>query len=126
LESRGQVDEAISAFERAATLDPQAADIPAELAALYARQGNLTGARDSAEAALKIDPDNVDAHRVLGGIFASMVESDDGKAKNATPDSTRLAIDHLERGRRSDGTDQDTGLDITLARLYLRLGDNQK
>lgn len=126
LESRGQVDEAISAFERAATLDPQAADIPAELAALYARQGNLTGARESAEAALKIDPDNVDAHRVLGGIFASMVETDNAAAKNGASDTARMAIDHLERGRRADGTDQDTGLDITLARLYIRLGDNQK
>ena len=54
LEGRGQVNEAISAFERAASLDPDAADIPAELAALYARQGNLAGARQSAEAALKI------------------------------------------------------------------------
>ncbi len=126
LEGRGQVDEAITAFERAASLDPHAADIPAELAALYARQGNLPGARESAEAALKIDPDNVDAHRVLGGILASMVESEGEAAKSAAPDTARLAIDHLEHGRRPDGTDQDTGLDIALARLYLRLGDNQK
>jgi tetratricopeptide (TPR) repeat protein len=126
LEGRGQVNEAISAFERAASLDPHAADIPAELAALYARQGNLAGARQSADAALKIDPDNVDAHRVLGGIFASMAESDDNAAKGAGSDVARMAIDHLERGRRPDGTDQDTGLDIALARMYLRLGDNQQ
>jgi tetratricopeptide (TPR) repeat protein len=126
LEGRGEVAEAISAFVRAASLDPHAADIPAELAALYARQGKLTEARQTAEAALKIDPDNVDAHRVLGGIFASMVDSESGTAKNATPETTQMAIDHLERGRRSDGTDQDTGLDIALARLYMRLGDNQK
>ncbi len=126
LEGRGRVDEAISAFERAASLDPRAADIPAELAALYARQGNLTAARESADAALKIDPENVDAHRVLGGILASMVESEGNGAKAAGTDTARLAIDHLERGRRSDGTDQDTGLDIALARLYMRLGDNQK
>jgi tetratricopeptide (TPR) repeat protein len=126
LEGRGQVDAAISAFERAATLDPHAADIPAELAALYARQGNLAGARESAQAALKIDPENVEAHRVLGGIFASMVESEGDAAKAAGSDTVRQAIEHLERGRRPDGTDQDTGLDIALARLYLRLGDNQK
>ena len=126
LEGNGEVTEAISAFERAASLDPRAADIPAELAALYARQGKLSEARQTAESALKIDPDNVDAHRVLGGIFASMVDSDSGAAKSATPETTRMAIDHLERGRRPDGTDQDTGLDIALARLYLRLGDNQK
>ena len=126
LEGRGRVDEAISAFERAASLDPRAADIPAELAALYARQGNLTAARESAETALKIDPDNVDAHRVLGGILASMVESEGNGAKAAGTDTARLAIDHLERGRRPDGTDQDTGLDIALARLYMRLDDNQK
>ena len=34
LEGNGEVTEAISAFERAASLDPRAADIPGELAAV--------------------------------------------------------------------------------------------
>jgi tetratricopeptide (TPR) repeat protein len=127
LEGRGDVAQAIAAYERAATFDPEAADIPAELAALYARQGRLADARASAEASLKLDPENVDAHRVLGSIFASMVESSDGiDAKASAVETARLAIRHLEQGRRVDGTDQDPGLDLALARLYLRVGDNQK
>jgi tetratricopeptide (TPR) repeat protein len=127
LEGEGDVAKAIAAYQRAATLDPAAAAIPAELAGLYARQGRLTDARTSAEAALKLDPKNVDAHRVLGSIYASVVESsDEAKATGATADAARQAVVHLEQGRRQDGTDQDAGLDLALAKLYMRLGDNQK
>jgi tetratricopeptide (TPR) repeat protein len=126
LEGRGDVAQAIAAYERAKTLDPESADIPAELAALYARQGRLVDARASAEASLKLDPENVDAHRVLGSIFASMVESTDDEAKASKAETAKQAISHLEQGQRADGTDLDPGLDLALARLYLGVNANQK
>ena len=127
LEGRGQVNEAISAFERAASLDPHAADIPAELAALYARQGNLAGARESAEAALKIDPDNVDAHRVLGGIFASMAESE-GERSDRVPQRIPRAWPSIISSAVVVRTApiRTPGSTSRWPRLYLRLGDNQK
>jgi tetratricopeptide (TPR) repeat protein len=124
-ESEGQVDDAIAAHVKAAALDPEAAELPAELASLYARLGRFKEAIASAEAALKIAPDNVEAHRVLGTIYASMFESR-GDSGPAREDAARRAIEHLERGRRSDGTDADPGLDLALGRLYLAQNENER
>ena len=127
-EGDGDLEHAVAAYERAAALDPTAAEVPAELAALFHRQGRLKDAMASAERALSIDPANVTAHRVLGIIFATMAADDEADAKRAdsSPDSSaRRAIQHLEKAHRADGTDKDSALDLTLARLYLHVGDNQ-
>src|SRR5258708_2095506 len=49
---------AIAAYKRAMELDPQAADIPATLAALYLRQNKAQDAIATAEQALKLAPVN--------------------------------------------------------------------
>jgi tetratricopeptide (TPR) repeat protein len=124
-ESEGQVDDAIAAHVKAATLDPGAAELPAELASLYARLGRFKEAIASAETALKIAPDNIEAHRVLGTVYASMFESR-GDSGPAREQAARRAIEHLERGRRPDGTDADPGLDLALGRLYLAQNENER
>jgi tetratricopeptide (TPR) repeat protein len=128
LESEEGFEQAIAAYQRAAELDPTASEVPAELAALYQRQGRLKDATVSAQAALKIDPGNVTAHRVLGIIFATMAGSDDGDPKTAATvdNAVRQAIEHLEKAHRADGTDRDVGLDLALSRLYMHAGENQK
>jgi tetratricopeptide (TPR) repeat protein len=118
LENAGEVDEAVKAFERAARLDPDSADIPAELAGLFARQGRFDEARQTAEHALSLDAGNVDAHRVLGSIFAAVADADI-KVPDLTAEAARArAIQHLEQGRRPLA-DVDVGVDMTLGRLYL-------
>ena len=128
LEGEDELDQAIASLQRAAELDPTAAEVPAELAALYQRQGRLKDATVSAQAALKIDPANVTAHRILGIVFATMAGSDDGDSKGAAnvDNAVRLAIEHLEKAHRADGTDRDAGLDLALSRLYMHAGENQK
>ena len=85
------------------------------------------GPRSLAEAALTIDDDNVEAHRVLGSVFAVAGRPRGGTAPRARRHEPHaLAIDHLERGRRPTATDRTPGIDITLARLYMRLDDNPK
>ena len=122
LESDGAVEEAIAALERARRLDPQSAEPPAELASLYARQGRFDDARTLGDAALAIDPSNIEANRVMGSLFAALADND-AKDPAVTPaDAARRAIDHLERGRRRDGTDADAAIDLTLGRLYLNAG----
>ena len=118
LESEGAVDEAIAAYERARALDPASAEPPAELAALYARQGRFTEARSLADAALALDDDNGEAHRVLGSVYATLADGDARDAAVTPAEAAKRAIDHLERGRRP-GADGDPGIDLTLARLYL-------
>ena len=122
LESEGAVEEAIAAHERARRLDPRSAEPPAELASLYARQGRFDEARTLADAALAIEPSNIEANRVLGSLFAALADND-AKDPAVTPaEAARRAIDHLERGRRRDGIDADAAIDLTLGRLYLNAG----
>src|SRR6185295_3578306 len=66
------VEGAIAAYKRAMTLDPAAADIPADLADLYMDEGRISEAVATAEQALKVTPANHAAHRVLGMIYAQM------------------------------------------------------
>src|SRR5215831_3197529 len=69
LEDKDDEAGAIAAYKRAKELDPTAADIPAELAALYLRTNKVKEAVDEAEAALKIAPLNREANRVLGTVY---------------------------------------------------------
>ena len=92
------------------------------------RQGRLQEARATAEGALKIDSHNVDAHRVLGGIYASIAEPEEGSggAGAGSEAAARQAIGELEQAQHADGTDRDAGLDLTLARMYLQVDEPQK
>ena len=74
-ETADDIPNAIAAFKRGIQLDPQAADIMAELAGLYMRQSRLEEAVQTGEQALKIQPANREAHRVLGIVYATLVES---------------------------------------------------
>ena len=117
-ESAGEIERAIASYTEAARLDPGAAEIRAELAALLTRQGELDRAEAEARAALVIDPQNREANRVLGSLLASVSEAGATREGRAPP--VEDAITHLERGRRGDGIDADPALDLTLARLYVR------
>ena len=65
LDERDDEAGAIAAYKRAMELDPTAADIPGELAALYLRENKVQEAMTTAEQALKITPSNREANRVL-------------------------------------------------------------
>src|SRR4029079_18613377 len=75
LETTDDISGAITAFKRAAQLDPQSSDIVAELAGLYMRQSRLEEAVAAGDQALKVDANNREAHRVLGIVYATLVES---------------------------------------------------
>jgi tetratricopeptide (TPR) repeat protein len=118
LESDGEIDQAVAAYREAARLDPHSAEIRAEIAGLYARQGRVDAARE-ARAALAIDPENHEGNRILGSILASLADPDSGPSASADRALSEAAT-YLERGRRGDGTDSDPSLDLLLARLYVR------
>ncbi|MGE3843988.1 MAG: tetratricopeptide repeat protein [Vicinamibacterales bacterium] len=121
LEGEGQVEPAIEAFKNAARLDPDSADIPAELGALYARQNRSDDAIASAEAALARDPDNVEAHWVLGTVYAALAQGDSDRTRAELSDR---AITHLEKSRVA--RKYDLGISLALGRLYLAKRDFQK
>jgi tetratricopeptide (TPR) repeat protein len=126
LETTDNIDGAISAFKRAAQLDPRASDIVAELAGLYMRQSRLDDAIAASEQALKIAPANREAHRVLGIVYATLVDGgrrQSGRTQNNGSQAENLAkaIQHLEQAidRQSES---DPNVRATLSRLYLAAG----
>ena len=131
LETADDIAGAIAAFKRATQLDPQSSDIPAELAGLYMRQSRLEEAVAAGEQALKIEPANREAHRVLGIVYATLVESGRrngrGQPQNATVAVENLtkAVQHLEQAIDRQ-IDSDPNVRATLARLYLASGANEK
>src|SRR3954470_9743810 len=73
-EDLDKVDEAIAAHQKAIALEPQSAELRAELAGLYARQDRLRDALEAAEAALQHDANNREANRILGSVYAALSE----------------------------------------------------
>src|ERR1700730_12010631 len=101
LKDEETIDGAIAAFKRAIELDPQAADVVAELASLYMQQNRFDEAVATGEQALKIAPANNEAHRVLGLIYAALSENrrpNASRAPGGRPDETLVkGIQHLEQ-----------------------------
>jgi tetratricopeptide (TPR) repeat protein len=119
LESLGKVDEAVAAHKRAIELEPDSAELRAELAGLYARQDRAVESLEMAEAALKRDEHNVEANRILGSIYAAFADQrrplrpGDNPAQYAS-----RAVSALEKARRQGVFD--VGLELTLGRLYVQ------
>ena len=125
LEERDDVAGAIAAYRKAIELHPLAADIPAELAALYLRNDRVDEAVSTAEQALKVAPDNPEAHRVLGLISAAKVDL--RPRQQGAPDANLAgAILHLEQAIANPIGEADPNARGTLARLYLRATNYEK
>jgi tetratricopeptide (TPR) repeat protein len=125
LEGQGKIDEAVAAHKRAIELQPDSAELRAELAGLYARQDRAAEALEMAEAALKSDPDNQEANRILGSIYAAFSDQKHALRPGEDPaDYPRRAIAALEKARQPGGFD--VGLDLTLGRLYVQTAEFAK
>lgn len=119
LEGSGKIDEAIEAFRKAIALEPSSAEPRAELAGLYARQDKGAEALAAAEEALRVDPRNQEANRILGSVLAALAAQRQalrpGDDVAAYPKRAMAALE-IARG---DGSG-DLSIDLSLARLYLQ------
>ena len=125
LEGEGDTQGALAALQRAAAADPQSAEIKAELASLHLRRDPpaRTEGEKFAKEALVLDPNNVEANRTLGYLYASDV-ANSGRTPTA-PDTLKNAILHLERAAAGIvGTD--LNLQAQLGQMYLRNKEPQK
>src|SRR5581483_8217683 len=85
------------------------------------RENRAADARNAAEQAIKIDPNNRDAHRVLGTLYASMA-SGDGQGRGgraAQTENLNNAIVHLEKAIEPPIVSPDANVRAMLARLYI-------
>lgn len=121
LESAGKIDEAIAAHQHAISLDPDSAELRAELAGLYARQDRALEALETADEALKHDPENREANRILGSVYAALSEQKKPFRPGDDPSQySAKALAALTKVRR-DGV-FDVSLELMLGRLQLRAG----
>ena len=126
LEALGDPKGAQAELEKAAREDPRSAEVRAELAAYHLRRDEDDAAEMNAKAALQIDPDNSEAHRVLGLLYAGRADdAGRGQAAQAQADMlVRDAISHLEKVTDNPEGLTDINLQYTLGRLYTRAAAN--
>jgi tetratricopeptide (TPR) repeat protein len=122
LDDDGDLNGAIAAYRQVLDLIPAAAEVRADLATAYARQGKSTEALAEALTALKTDPANRVAHRVMGFVQASIAESATDAKQQANLVSE--AIGHFEKAL--EGGTGDLAVELTVARLYVQTGQPLK
>ena len=110
------VSKAIDEYRLALQADPSSEYLSSGLAELYARTGRIKDAVSEAQDILKRDPQNLEAHRLLGHIYLrSLGEIQNGGG--ADSDSVlKLAIDQYEQIIKLDPSSVDDH--IMLGRLY--------
>jgi tetratricopeptide (TPR) repeat protein len=127
LEAQGDQTGALAALERAAAADPASAEVRAEIASFQLRRNRRADAESAALQALTLDDDNLEAHRVLGLIYAANVDAMNARTPQAQVEaSARQAITHLERAAGEAAAGTDIQIYYSLGRLYLRTGEPAK
>ena len=93
---RGEfVDKAIENFRKAMEADPGAAFLSEELAELYFHSGRLRDAVEDAEEALKKNPNNVAARRILARIYTRLIG--DTRTQRVSQEMLDKSIEQYEK-----------------------------
>ncbi len=124
LEENGDFSKAIDEYKKAIQHDPQSSYIYIELANAYLRHRRVRDAVQEAENAIRIEPNNLDAHKLLGSIYLSIIRSEDSNRSPASGEYLKKAIQEHEIIARLDATD--TSSLLTLGQLYRYDGQTDK
>jgi len=108
------VDQAISEYKKAMEADPDSLFLRVNLAELYSRVGRIGDATREAEAVLKVNPDQVDAHRLLANLYLHNLG--ESRPEKVAKESLEKAIEHFEALVRLDRSETDSY--VVLGRLY--------
>lgn len=112
-------NKAIDYYRQAMKLDPSASFLSQELTDLYIQAGRIKDAVSEAEDLLKQDPDNLDARRLLGQIYARLIG--DPEQHKVNDEMVQKAIEQFQKVTEKDPKDIDSWL--MLGRLE-RVGGN--
>ena len=113
------VSKAIEEYRQAIAADPTSQYLTAGLAELYSRTGRIRDAVAEAQDILKRDPQNLEAHRLLGHIYLRSLG--DMQGGNGSDNVLKLAIEQYEEIVKLDPSSVDDHM--MLGRLYQ--ADNQ-
>jgi tetratricopeptide (TPR) repeat protein len=117
------VNKAIDEYHQAIDADPSSEYLTAALAELYARTGRIRDAVLEAQDILKRDPNNLEAHKLMGRIYLRSLG--DGQSSSGTSNSVlKLAIEQYEQIIKIEPQNVDDRL--LLGRLYRLDNDLQK
>jgi len=123
LDEQGQANQAIDEYKKALELEPNNSLIYSEMAESYARNNKVREASETANKAIQIDADNIEAHKLLSTIYLQII----GRANAQQPpsvDTINTAIHEFEEIVRIDPSERQSFL--MLGRLYQIKGDRDK
>ncbi|HWZ53106.1 MAG TPA: tetratricopeptide repeat protein [Candidatus Acidoferrales bacterium] len=109
-----QASESIEFYKKALALQPGSAVIMERLAEIYAKSQRVREAVAQAQEVLKIDPDNLSAHRLLARIYVRTLG--DASAGELQKENLAKAVDQFNAILKLDP--KDTSSALWLARLY--------
>src|SRR6266566_8492561 len=104
IQNRGDlVDRAVSEYKQAMEADPDSLFLRVELAELYSRISRVADAIREAEAVLKVNPKQDEAHRLLAEIYLRNLGQN--QSETNAKQSLHKAIEHLEAVTQINPTD---------------------
>jgi tetratricopeptide (TPR) repeat protein len=118
-------NKAIEEYRLAIEADPTSEYLTSGLAELYAKTGRIRDAVLEAQDILKNDPNNLEAHKLLGRIYLrSLGDAQGGNTNSGTDNVLKLAIEQYEEIIKLEPDSVDDHL--LLGRLYRLNNDLQK
>jgi len=114
------LNKAIDNYKAAIKADPTATFLSEELSDLYIQSGRLKEAVSDAEDALKANPNDLGARRILARLYTRMIS--DGQQNKINEEKLKQAIEQYQKISEADPSDIDTLL--VLGRLYKVSGNS--
>ncbi len=114
------VTKAIDNYRQAMKDDPNAGFLVQEIAELYRMSGHIREAVEEAQAALKANPNDLDARRVLARIYTQQIG--DAQTNHVDENMARKAVEQYKLITDKDPSDTDST--VMMGRLQKLLGDS--
>jgi tetratricopeptide (TPR) repeat protein len=124
LEETGNFLSAVDEYRKAVQADPQSASLYVELSNAYLRHRQFGKAIQEAENAIRVNPNSLEAHRLLGSIYYNLIRSEDPNRSPTSSEYLKKAIQEYETICNLD-TD-DTNSFVVLSLLYRYDGQAEK